>query len=145
MYCLSQITSVETFQDKILGHLDELVAYITEAGKTGIEFAKDQLPLVAQEFIRLYIIQYGLEILAGIGIILFGLWLMKKILPKNDPECTPFPGDRGLRSVLSYGVLLVAVYWGGDMIGTATKKIIKPLFAPRIFLIETVRDVVKNK
>lgn len=116
--------------------LGQLVEYLTESAKQGIDFTKEQAPLVAQEIVQWTIGESAVLIVSGLIGLGIGAYLLRL-------------GIRGLRDdwggleglPIAGGVMLSSV--SILMVVTNTLTLVKAITAPRLVLLDYLGKLLK--
>ncbi len=127
----------------VVERLDAALGRIGGWVETSEVFATEQVPLLVKEIIYWGIASGGLAVLLGI-LFLFASWIAYRVGVKNYSVWDKSPKER-------HGVFMVMVWVAGVVgvvVGTITvcaniMDFIKPIVAPRLFLIEYFQQLVR--
>jgi len=119
--------------------LAELVDYVTETVKQGVEFSKEQAPLIAQEMIKygwvinMWNIAFGI-IMFTFGI--FGIWYAIRVGKRRPPE---WHNEFGFLLVVP-GMVCAGISIAGIALTViAIEALIKIHTAPRLYVLEQIQ------
>ncbi len=104
-------------------------------GKTN-DFVAEQTPLLVQEYVKYTSVYNGAILLLGIPFLLTGIWAIYGIVSESQGKARPeFIFPRVIISIFSFGICTACFY--------SLEIFIKSTFAPRVLVLEYVRDMLK--
>lgn len=116
-------------QQVVADYIQTLLAYT----KQGIDFAKDQIPLVITEKLHFALAWNIVWLVAGIVIIVFGYALFRKAV-KYDEWDTPLSLFALIIPAIGVGIFFSNLYY-----------ILMILLAPRLYIIEWITSLIRDR
>lgn len=123
--------------DELQAKLVEIITQIQTAVKAGADFAMEQLPDIAMQYIMYYRGLLTLKILLGIALVILGAYVIRKgwkyLVASNTTEFSPLL------------ILPMGVFWsiGGTIISRNLDQFMMVWLAPKVFLITELYKLVK--
>ena len=129
---VSQLSASESIKDQ----LREVVTAAIDAGKNAADFAVEQAPLLVREIISYNIAINGLWVAIGVAVLfsLKPLGKKAKAMIKNGDEELVIP----LCIFFGIAILFIVLFSVARL-----PYLLKAIFAPRLFLIEYIAQIVK--
>lgn len=131
-------------QQELLSRADSIFDSIAKAANSTIDFAKEQLPDIALQYVTFYRVYYTLIVaVALIGIVVglyswFRVAIFDSFKTQNENYSTwsdfrTFTCTIGILMIVSSSVTLLLI----------TKDALLVWFAPKIFIIQSITDLIK--
>lgn len=123
--------------DELQAKLVEIVTQIQAAVKAGADFAMEQLPDIAMQYIMYYRGLLTLKILLGIALVIVGAYVIRKgwkcLVASNSTEFSPLL------------IIPMGAFWsiGGTIISHNLDQFMMVWLAPKVFLITELYKLVK--
>ena len=122
--------------EKIENNIEEILNYIHNGIKNAGDFVVEQTPLLIQEILTYNLIFHGSLVGVGVFIIFvaicFSLYFIRKIDWKDDNHVIPFVIFNAFVWFVSLCLVFKNIF-----------VVVKIYFAPRIYLLEYVSDLIK--
>ena len=131
-------------QQEVLNRADAIFSSIASTVSSTVDFAKEQIPDIAVQFITYSRAYYTLVEILGFIFLSLVYWLVVSVAFKNRFKCvSPHNEWHGARvGALLFGLLLIIPTMG--IIFGNTKTFLLVWFAPKIFLIQSLVNLAKG-
>lgn len=126
--------------EKVAEHLGELLVFIKVGILEGAAFVANEAPILIQEIIKFSTIRCGVFVVWGIAVIFISVWVFKKLKKTSNERKWLKNDEPGIMLFLFpiagfiYGVVLLFLY---------SVVLLKIIFAPRLFLLEYIQQLIK--
>ena len=119
--------------------INELIIYLTDQLKNGVEFAKDQAPEVVKELLAFGVWDNAISIVAWLLVMvsLIALSVFLITLAKRNKYQEEFVAAGVVVSAISVVITLVTLI---GVVVPKTKNLLKIKHAPRVYLIDKLRN-----
>ena len=127
-------------KEEIKENLEAFLKKSLEFVERTVEFAGEQVPLVIKEIIRYTLVIELILLLRGTVIFTVGLYLVYKGYASEFSE--PSLTQEEVKCTLFYTGGFILAIWGASLVELG--KLVKVIVAPRLFLIDQLREMTKK-
>lgn len=142
------VEGLSPLQQEVLNRADAIVASIRESISKAGEFLMEHLPSLAQEYIAYGRASVTVYVLIGIALLMYAglnFWLNKsrfeQIKHEVDHSYNDMPGFKNFLYIIS---LVASGVFGLILVLANLSELLKVWFAPRIWLLENIVNLVKR-